>query len=289
MAWGLRVLPDGSAAVAGITSSADFPSSGALQSSRQGVVDAFVLVLGQTLSGPDDVVAVSAASLSGLRIAAGSVVSLFGTGLAAAPAAAQSTALPMSLQGVTARVTASGGSTSDAPLYYVSPGQINLVVPAGTPPGPATVSVTASDGRTYATRIQVGRVAPALFSAAANGQGVAAAVVTRIRGGDATFELPFRCDSGGCVPLPIDLGSGSDQVYLTLYGTGIRQRESDESVVVRMGAAVLPVLFAGPQPQYPGLDQVNFRLPRDLAGSGVLPVSVLVDNILTNRVLVQIR
>jgi uncharacterized protein (TIGR03437 family) len=56
-----------------------------------------------------------------------------------------------------------------------------------------------------------------------------------------------------------------------------------------MGGTVLPVLFAGAQPQYPGLDQVNFRLPRELAGSGVLPVSVMVDNILTNRVLVQIR
>jgi uncharacterized protein (TIGR03437 family) len=234
-------------------------------------------------------VAVSAASLSGLRIAPGSVVSLFGTGLATSAAAAQSTTLPMSLQGVTARLTASGGSTSDAPLYYVSPGQVNLVVPAGTPPGPATVSVNAPDGRTYTTRIYVGKVAPALFSAGASGQGAAAAVVTRIRGGDATFELPFRCDGANCVPLPIDLGSGSEQVYLTLYGTGIRQRESDESVVVRMGGTVLPVLFAGAQPQYPGLDQVNFRLPRELAGSGVLPVSVMVDNILTNRVLVQIR
>ena len=60
-------------------------------------------------------------------IAPGSIVSIFGTNLAPAPARADHTLLPTSLAGTSVTI---GGIA--APLFYVSPGQINAQVPSGT-------------------------------------------------------------------------------------------------------------------------------------------------------------
>jgi uncharacterized protein (TIGR03437 family) len=39
------------------------------------------------------------------------------------------------------------------------------------------------------------------------------------------------------------------------------------------GSLSLPVTYAGPQKQYPGMDQINVRLPASLAGSGTVSVT----------------
>ena len=52
---------------------------------------------------------------------------------------------------------------------------------------------------------------------------------------------------------PISLGT-QITFYLVLFGTGIRGRDSLSNVTASVDGQALPVVYAGPQPQYPGLD-----------------------------------
>jgi len=98
----------------------------------------------------------------------------------------------------------------------------------------------------------------------------------------------FQCGSNGCSSLPMDLGDPSDILVVELYGTGIRGRSSLAGVTAQIGGVPAIVAYAGPQPQFPGLDQVNLYVPRSLAGAGEVPVIVTVDGVTANVVTVNI-
>ncbi len=75
--------------------------------------------------------------------------------------------------------------------------------------------------------IQIVPVSPGLFTANSNGQDVAAAVLFRLAGdGAQSYEAisQFDAQQNKFVPLPLDLGPDTDQVYLLLFGTGLRNR-----------------------------------------------------------------
>jgi uncharacterized protein (TIGR03437 family) len=98
----------------------------------------------------------------------------------------------------------------------------------------------------------------------------------------------FNCASLPCQALPINV-SGNASVYLTLYGTGIRNRSSLDNVLVTINGISLPALYAGPQPSFPGLDQINVQLTPELAGSGISEIVVKVDQHQANTVTVDIQ
>ena len=81
-------------------------------------------------------------------IAQGSIVDLFGAGLATTTNAAQSFPLPTSLSGTSVSITINS-VTTQAILYYVSPGQINAIIPSATPAGTGQLTVTVN-GKTSA-------------------------------------------------------------------------------------------------------------------------------------------
>src|SRR5262245_31340350 len=91
-------------------------------------------------SGGAPVATVSAASYAP-AVAPGSIAAAFGSRLATRVDAASSTPLPTSIAGTTVRVNG-----ELARLFYVSPDQVNYLIPPGTPPGVASVVVTSGDG-----------------------------------------------------------------------------------------------------------------------------------------------
>jgi len=234
---------------------------------------------------------VSAASFLGTELARDSIVAVFGASLATTTQVATSTPLPTALAGTTVKVRDSAGTERLAPLFFVAPAQINYLMPAGTTTGTATITITSGDGSISAGTIQIAATAPGLFSANASGTGVAAAVVLRRNAaGQDTFEAVSRVESGNIVPVPIDLGAATDQVFPILYGTGIRGRSALSAVTARVGDVSVPVLFADDQGQFAGVDQINIGpLPRSLAGRGVVNVVLTVDGKTTNTVTVSIR
>lgn len=123
------------------------------------------------------------------------------------------------------------------------------------------------------------------------GTGVAAATAIRTQAANPSLQSPvqvFQCGSSGCVSTPIDVGVDTP-VYLTLYGTGIRNRSSLSNVKVTINGTSVPVQYAGLQPTYTGLDQVNVPLTLNLRGSGEANILLTVDGQTSNTVTVNIR
>lgn len=234
---------------------------------------------------------VSAASFLGTELGPESIVAAFGTELATATQAATTTPLPTTLAGTTVKVIDNAGTSRLASLFFVSATQVNFLVPAGTATGPATITITSGDGAVAVGTIPIAAAAPGLFSANANGLGVASAVVLRRNAaGMDTIEAVARFEGGGFVPVPIDLGLETDQVFLILYGTGVRGRSALSAVTVTVDGANVPVTFAGAQGTFVGLDQINLGpLPRSLAGRGEVSVVLTVDGKTSNTVRVTIR
>ena len=56
-----------------------------------------------------------------------------------------------------------------------------------------------------------------------------------------------------------------------------------------IGGTSVPVEYAGAQPSYAGLDQVNLALPSSLSGSGLVNIVLTVDGQITNVVTIDIQ
>lgn len=232
------------------------------------------------------VTSVSAASFQA-EAAAESILAAFGTKLARETASATQFPLPTTLANTSVTVKDSLGTQRPAPLFFVAPEQINYLLPPGTMPGAATVTVSSADGITATGTINVTAVAPSLFTANANGQGVPAAVLLRVSAsGEQRYEpvTQFDAAQNRVVPVPIILRAESEQLFLLLFGTGMRHRTSLLATSARIGDLPVEVLYAGAQGNLAGLDQLNLRLPRTLAGRGLLNVQVTVDGRNTNTV-----
>ena len=99
----------------------------------------------------------------------------------------------------------------------------------------------------------------------------------------------FDAAQGRFVPVPIDLGPATDQLFLILYGTGVRFRSALTAVSATIGGENSEVLYAGPAEGFVGLDQCNLRIPRSLAGRGAVNVNLAVDGKTANFVTIQIK
>ncbi len=235
-------------------------------------------------------ITIQPAAANGPALAPGSIASIFGSNLAPAIAQAGSPTLPTSLAGVSVKVRDSAGVDRDTTLSYVAPGQINLVLPDPMAAGAAQFTVT-NGATTQTVTGLVQTAAPSLFSMNGSGTGVAAATAERIQVANPQLRGPvevFHCDSGGCTATPIDVGVDAP-VYVSFYGTGIRHRTALSNVNVTIKGVRVPVLFAGAQGQFPGLDQVNVQLPLALRGSGMCDVVLSVDGQVSNTVAINIR
>jgi uncharacterized protein (TIGR03437 family) len=251
-----------------------------------------VLVVGGNGSGAElfdsgGLTSISAASLAaGGALAPESIASAIGTNLALATEAAPPGSAPIQLAGAGVKVRDSAGMERLAPLFYVSPGQINYLVPSGTATGLATVTVTSGGSSIAVGLVSIAGVAPGLFSADSSGQGAAAGFWIRVaEGGTQSYDYLFDLTSRNSVPL--DLGSPNDQVFLSLYGTGFR---AGTGATATVGGVSVPVSAFAPVTQYPGLDVVNLGpLPRSLIGRGEVNVGFFVDGKAANPVNVNIR
>ena len=235
--------------------------------------------------------AVSGASFAGPNLAADSIATALGDQLVPITFEPAASSPPTSISGFSVEVTDRTGAKKSAPLFYISPTQINFLMPAGTATGAATLSVLGGNVVRSSARVQIDAVAPALFTQNRDGKGVPAAIVFRVGANGQTSSSPaYDCPSaGGCVPAPIDLGSPTDKVYLILFGTGIRHRSALSGVAMTIGGMNVPVEYADAQNQFVGLDQVNVPLPRELAGRGSLDLVLTVDSRPANTVQVAFR
>ena len=241
----------------------------------------------QALTAPSDAkpALISAAAWRAGAVAPGSIVSIYGSNLASTTATA-SMPLPTTLSGVSLTFFDDEGDALPAALYFVSPGQVNAIVPADLPAGEATFAIAGQRGMATVTGI-----APGLFSASSNGRGPANAYVSRLKpDGTNTSEPAFACGTAGaCANVPIDVSPSSGKATLQLFGTGIRGRGDLADVEVSVGGVLAEVTYAGAHPQTPGMDLVSVTLPASLAGRGEVNVALRIGGQWANVVTVFVK
>lgn len=160
-----------------------------------------------------------------------------------------------------------------ASILYSSPTQVNFVVPAASL-GTVTITVTTSGGQQLSANVDIIATAPSLFTV---GSGIAAAYAVQVApDGTQTIQPVFSGQSGSFAPVPIRVDQPG-QTYLTLFGTGLGLANPGYVSALVAGTDV-NVPYAGPQPNTPGLDQINILLPPSLAGAGMVPI-VIVGNL----------
>jgi uncharacterized protein (TIGR03437 family) len=224
---------------------------------------------------------VSAASYKA-EAAPESIAAVFGVQMAERTQTATSLPLPTELAGLSVRLRDSQGVERLAPLFFVSPGQINLQIPAGTATGMASIKL--SSGATG--QVAITRTAASIFTANADGRGVPAAVYLTIRNGVTSYEPVARLEGNRFYPVPLRFDFTSDQVFLVLYGTGLR---FGQEFTATIGGLNTNVSYAGAVAGLAGLDQVNIQVPFALRGRGDLEVVLYVERTSANPVFINVR
>jgi uncharacterized protein (TIGR03437 family) len=178
--------------------------------------------------------------------------------------------LPIELNGVSVSV---GGAA--AGLYFVSPGQINFVVPIGLAPttGTNTVPVVINNnGTVIRTAIAITAAQPDIFTSTDGAGGRAR--VFNVTDGVTMSPEPFT------VTTAITNSQGQSQTVPTVLGiilTGVRGVQPSQ-VTVRIGTTDISgaSILAVTQLDQPGFQQINVQLPASLAGAGDVPIIVTV-------------
>ena len=214
---------------------------------------------------------VNGANFTAGAAAPNSFLSLFGSNLAwdAQPLTTDlitNGCLPISLAGVQVWV-----GSAYAPLYYVSPTQINLLIPANLKPGPVTLRVVRQGVTGPEITLTLASAAPQLF-ATTEGYLIAQHADYSLINPDAPAHpgeviVVYAIGLGQTAPQP---EPGEIPTY-----PGWMTQLSDLQVTVG-GVALTPdrIWYAGLTPGWPGLYQINLVLPDPLDANPELLVAV---------------
>jgi uncharacterized protein (TIGR03437 family) len=185
--------------------------------------------------------------------------------------------LPIELNGVSVSI-----NSAAAGLYFVSPGQINFVVPPGLVPttGTATYPVVINNnGTTIRSTIQIVIAQPDIFTVTNSFGSNRASVLNVTNPLSAGTPEPFTVtttyvDSTG--------QTVTTATILRIFLTGVRRVTDASQVTVRIGTTDIVGTTATTSPikiaptDTPGTDQIDVTLPASLAGAGDVPVIVSV-------------
>ena len=220
----------------------------------------------------------SAVSGSDDAIAPNSWAKITGANLAPKTDLATTDPLPMIFDDVSVIITDRAGAYHMAPILFISPRQINFLVPSDCPLGAGVVTVTVSGATVARGGILVDSLAPALFTVDGSGSGTALGAALAAHTDGSVSSTPLT--------QPIDL---SDPATLVLFATGIRGRSALENVTVFFNGERMPVQFAGDQGSYAGLDQINIPMDAKWRGAGMVRVRVVVDGLSSNTVEIHVN
>lgn len=202
---------------------------------------------------------------SGAAVAPGSIVSIFGSNLAIN--ATGSGPLPLSATLGASSVSIGG---KPAPLFYVSPTQINAQVPVDAPAGDATVGVAVNGQQSNAITVKIAATAPGVFLYLGN-HAVAQ------HPADLSIDSPDNPSKVGSVIVIYATGQGPVVVPIT-SGNGAPSSEplarDSLTTTCTIGGKDAAVQFAGLTPALVGLLQVNVVVPQLAKGDYPLVLTI---------------
>lgn len=202
----------------------------------------------------------TAANQAGLY-AANTLISIYGSNLSAGtqavgPADVRAGELPTSLGPASVRVLLNG---QFAGMYFVSPTQVNALIPTNLLPGNVTLQVVQNGRAGPPVTLRLEESAPALFEAPGR-----AVIATHGNGPPITADSPAA--PGEIVVLyATGLGLTAPQTLPNRIPTAAARLTSAAFQVWLNGIPVPRerILYAGVTPGFAGLFQVNLQLPAD--------------------------
>lgn len=203
---------------------------------------------------------VSNAASGSVAFAPGMIVSVYGAALGNFAQATGTIPLPHYLAGFEAMIDG-----VPAPLYYVSPGQVNLQIPYETNTGRVTLTVS-NPFQSYSVKMQIAPAAPGIF---VDAHGGVAGSSTGARGQTVTL---YMTGDGQVSPA---LPTGTTPSSTTPLA---RLPKPQLPVTVTVGGVPAAVQFIGIPSGLVGVTQVNFTIPATV-GTGVQPVVVTVGTV----------
>ena len=229
---------------------------------------------------PLGVVNAASSAPAGNPIAPGEFIALYGTGLAKSTLTA-APPYPTLLNGVSVSING-----KPAPIYFVSAGQINVLVPYATTGPTATIVVQNSSVNSNTVTVPVAVTSPGIYTYDGSGSGGGSILHTDYSHVDATKPatagetvLIYMTGMGAVNPT---LADGTAGTITTLY-------KSVSDVVVYVGGVQATVIFNGLAPGFPGLYQLNVTLPQFLKASGNLPLAIQTLNAYHDQVDIPIQ
>ncbi len=216
--------------------------------------------------------------LIGGALAPGTIVQIYGTNLASQTASASAVPLPATLGGASVTI---GGIA--APLYFVSPGQINAQVPFGLATG-RQYQVVVNSGGVPSTpdSIQLVDAAPGIAALASGG------VIAQH--GDGTLVSATAPAKAGEFLVVYLAGLGAtDNAVATGAGSPTSPLAAATAVPsVSLNGIPASVYFAGMTPGLVGLYQINFQVPAS-APNGDLALAVSQGSLSANTTTLTVK
>lgn len=224
------------------------------------------------------VVTVNAASYTG-PLAPGTIAAAFGINLAMSTNLADQVPLPNELAGSSARLMDSENVEHPLALFFVSPGQINFLMPDDVALGQAQIIITREDGTSSRGSLEIAQASPAIFTALSNGRGAPVAMTTY---DGLYYEAATNTDG---TPHAVDPGTVWRPNYLVVFGTGLRHAAN---LRARIGGIEVEPLYSGPQGSFAGLDQINLPIPPN-APAGVVDFTLNTPDRVSNTVQLRLQ
>jgi uncharacterized protein (TIGR03437 family) len=188
--------------------------------------------------------------------APGMALSVFGSQLAPSAEAASGVPLPISMAGVDATVNGVA-----APLYYVSPGQLNLQIPYETAVNTTATLQINNNGQAASQTFPVAAAAPGIFTDQTG------AIVPSGSAANGQITTLFMTGAGSMNP-PIPTGAAPAS------GTPVANLpQPSQTTIMTVGGFGALIDFIGVPPGLVGVIQINFQVP---SGVGIGPQPVIV-------------
>jgi len=204
-------------------------------------------------------------------VAPGSLVSIFGSGFTDSTSALVATSYPWPSVLGTTTVTV-GGET--APIYVVTAGQINAMLPFDLPVNTSLpVVVTRGNAVSAPQPVSVVSSQPGVFTQTANGEGIGAVVIVNSDGSETEVGGSISAKAGDVLAIYCTgLGDVSPTEVAGFPASPSPLSQAIDTVTLTIGGVNAPVLFAGPTPGFTGLYQVNTIVPSGIAPSQQAPL-----------------
>jgi uncharacterized protein (TIGR03437 family) len=226
----------------------------------------------------------NAASYSGAPVAAGSIVSVYGNFGLESRLQPSSVPIPSALSGFAIQF---GSAGIPAPLFYASPGQVNLQIPwelSGVSSASVSASLNGAGGP--AQTLTLAPFSPGIFAMNGKGTGQGAIVDAAYRLVDslspttAGSTIQIYCTGLGAVTNPPASGSPASTTTLSRTTT---------DPLVTIGGIEAQVLFSGLAPGSVGEYQVNVKVPASVAPGPAVPVMISMEGVRSNTVTIAIK